>query len=238
LTRSSPPTIPSADGGHNPAGGSPRAPRRADLAGASVRWLKRGGPTKADLKIVDLGRGPMVVKDFAEKAAWVRLIGRLQVSRECRAYGWLGPMAGLPRWVGRIDAHALALEWIEGEQLAFAPYRRDGGAATHAKLRAIVERLHGAGLVHLDLRGKENVLIDPEERLFVLDLASACWFRPGRWAHRLCFRLLQTADRAALMKWKRILGAGSYTAEEEAFLRRYRFWRSLWIFNRKRRPAS
>ena len=33
---------------------------------------------------------------------------------------------------------------------------------------------------------------------------------------------------------KRLL-AGEFTDEEQAFLRRYRFWRSLWIFNPKRR---
>ena len=42
------------------------------------------------------------------------------------------------------------------------------------------------------------------------------------------------ADRAAMLKWKQILDPGSFTDEERAFLRRYRFWRSLWIFNPKR----
>jgi hypothetical protein len=203
-----------------------------------VRWLKRAGPTKADLLIVDLGEGPLVVKDFGRKAAWVRLIGRLQISRECRAYRWLGPMQGLPRLVGRIDEHALALERIEGDELAFVPRRRETGAATHAKLRGIVERMHDAGLVHLDLRGKDNVLMGPDGQLFILDLAGAVWFRPGGWAHRLLFRLFQTTDKAALLKWKRILGAGPFTEEEESFLRRYRFWRALWIFNPKRPPGS
>jgi hypothetical protein len=215
-----------------------RIPRRDEIESPGVRWLKRAGPTKADLLVVDSGEGPLVVKDFGRKAAWVRLIGRIQISRECRAYRWLGPMPGLPRLVGRIDKHALALEWIEGELLAFVPQRRETGAATHAKLREIVERMHDAGLVHLDLRGKDNVLVAPDGKLFVLDLAGAVWFRPGGWAHKLFFGLFQKTDRAALMKWNRILGAGPFTAEEESFLRRYRFWRALWIFNRKRPPDA
>ena len=72
-----------------------------------------------------------------------------------------------------------------------------------------------------------------DDRVYVLDLASAVWFRPGGWAWRRFFRWLRKPDVAALLKWKRVLGAGDYTEEEQSFLRRYGFWRSLWIFNRK-----
>jgi serine/threonine protein kinase len=203
-----------------------------------MRWLKRGGPTKADLKIVDLGQGALVIKDFSVKAAWVRWIGRLQIARECRAYRWLSGMPGIPRFAGRVDAHALAMEWIEGELLAFLPERRAGGSVTHGKLSEVVERMHDAGLVHLDLRGKDNVVLTPDGRVYVLDLAAAVWFRPGGWPHRLFFRRFVMTDIAALLKWKRILGSEPYTEDEQAFLRRYGFWRALWIFNRKRPPGE
>ena len=199
-----------------------------------VGLLKHGDKTKADLRIVDLGEGRIVVKDFADKAWWVRLIGRFQIARECRAYRWLGPLPGLPRFLGRIDAHALALEWIDGQQLAVAPDRREGGEGRLDRLREIVERLHRTGLTHLDLRGRENVMLDPEGRIYILDLASAIWFRPGGLPHRLFSRWFELTDEAALLKWKRMLSAGPYTEEEEDFLRRYRFWRSLWLLNRKR----
>ena len=210
-------------------------PRREELDAARVRWLKRGGPTKADLSVVDLGQGPMVVKDFGNKAAWVRLIGRIQVARECRAYRWLGPMPGLPRLHGRIDAHALALEKIDAQELVFMPDRSRNGAARHAQLTEIVERMHRTGLFHLDLRGLENVMIGPDEQVFVLDLAGAFWVRPGGWAEWLFSSWFEMTDRAALLKWKKILEAGEFTDEERAFLGRYRFWRSLWIFNPKGR---
>jgi len=238
LTRSSPPTLPPGRTAHNPRPERLRAPRREELDGADLRWLKKGGPTKADLKIVDLGQGRLVVKDFSAKAAWVRWIGRLQIARECRAYRWLGPMAGIPRFAGRVDAHALAMEWIDGELLAFLPERRLDGVAMRGKLREVVDRLHDAGLVHLDLRGKDNVVLAPDGGVYVLDLAAAVWFRPGSWPHRLCFRWFVRTDEAAMLKWKRILSSDPYTDEEQAFLRRYRFWRALWIFNPKRPPGE
>jgi len=208
-------------------------PTRRDLERSDVRMLQAGGRTKADLRLVDLGQGPLVVKDFRHKAAWVRWIGRVQIARECKAYRRLGPMPGLPRFAGRVDAHALAIEWIEGEQLGWSPRRLEGGTALLSRLEQIVESLHQAGLVHLDLRGRDNVLLTADGGVYILDLASAVWFRPGGWPQRLFFRWFRRADRAALLKWKRVLGAGEYTEEERSFLRRYGFWRSLWIFNRK-----
>ena len=218
---------------HNPMASTLRIPGRDDLKRPDVRILLAGGKTKADLLLVDLGQGPLVVKDFRHKAAWVRCWGRLQISRECGAYRWLGEMPGVPRFAGRVDPHALAIEWIDGEQLGQSTWRKKGGAALHAQLRGLVERLHDSGLAHLDLRGFENILVDAEGRLYILDLASAVWFRPGGWARRRLLPWFRKPDRAALLKWKQRLDAGPYTAEEQSFLRRYRFWRSLWIFNRK-----
>jgi hypothetical protein len=234
LTRSDPTTIPSRSTGHNPAGAPLRAPGRAEYEAAEARWLKRGAPSKADLKIVDLGQGSLVIKDFRHKPAWIRLAGRIQVRRECGAYTWLGPMPGLPRFAGRVDAHALAVEFIEGEQLAFVPERKERGAETHAELSEVVGRLHAAGLYHMDLRGRDNVLIGADGRVYVVDLAAAIWFRPGGWPHRWFSGLVSATDRSALIKWKWILGLGPPTGEDKIFWGRHRFWRSLWPFNRKK----
>lgn len=212
-----------------------RVPRRDEIERCRVRWLKRAGPTKADLSIVDAGHGPVVVKDFGAKAAWVRPLGRLQIARECRAYRRLGPLAGLPRLLGRIDAHALALELLDAQELVFMPDRAENGPARHAELRAIVEAMHAKGLYHLDLRGIDNVMLGADGRVYVLDLAGAVGVRPGGLAERVIGRWLAMTDRAALLKWKTILRAGELTAEEQEFLRRYRRWRALWIFNRKGR---
>ena len=221
--------------GAEPATGAPRLPRREELDRCRVRWIKRAGPTKADLSVVDVGHGPVVVKDFGGKAAWVRPLGRLQIARECRAYRLLGPVAGLPRLLGRIDPHALALELLDARELVFMADRADRGLARHAELQSIVEAMHARGLYHLDLRGIDNVMLGADGRIYVLDLAGAVHVRPGGLAARLIGPWLSMTDRAALLKWKTILQAGELTEEEQDFLRRYRRWRALWIFNRKGR---
>jgi len=208
---------------------------RAALERAPKRVLKPGGPTKADVSVAELGGVEVVVKDFAHKAWWVRWIGRLQIDRECGAYGWLGPTSGVPRLVGRIDRHALALEHIAGRQIAFCQDRFTRGPALFPRLQEVLRGIHAKGLVHFDLRGSENVLVTEDDALYVIDFAGAVWMRPGGLAHRLFFRRLRRVDESALLKWKGLLNAGPYTAEEQRFLRRYGFWRSLWPFNRKRK---
>jgi len=220
LIRSHPRSIPHA------------VPDRAALERAARSTIKAGRSTKADLYRIDAPGGPLVIKDFAAKPAWVRPLGRLQIGRECRAYRWLRDQPGLPRLRGRVDAHALAIEWIDGDLLARATGRPDG-PELFAKLADIVAGLHARGLVHLDLRGRQNVLLGRDGEVYVLDLASAVWLRPGGIAARALGPWLGQADRAALLKWKVLLGAGPLGGDDLAFLRRWRRLRALWVFNRK-----
>ncbi len=98
----------------------PGLPTRLELDEAPKEYLTQGAPFKADVTVVDVGEGPMVVKDFARRSWWRRLIGRLEVDRETRAYTYLGPMPWFPAFIGRIDSAALAVEKVEGITLRFA----------------------------------------------------------------------------------------------------------------------
>jgi hypothetical protein len=233
----SPPTITPRSNANNREGARAPLPTRAELDAAARQVVKRGEWNKADLTIIDIGGGPMVVKDFAGKNWWTRLLGRLQIAREQRAYRCLGEMPGIPALIGRIDAYAIAIQKIEGRQLGFIPEITRDGAARLGQLRRLIDGMHAAGLVHWDLRARENVLVTGEGQLFVIDFASALWLRPGGLAHRFLFRWLTWVDESAYLKWKGILQAGPYSEEEEAFLRRCEFWRAFWIFNRKKRAA-
>ena len=235
LTASTPPDIPSPPAGTDLPRVPRRVPRREEVAGSTVGVLHAGAKAKADILLVDVGEGSMVVKDFFGKPWWVRPLGRLQVSREARAYRWLERIPGIPAFVGRIDPWALAMEKVDGEQLAFAESRFREGEAHVRRLRSLIDRLHAAGVFHQDLRGRENVLVRPGGEIVLLDLAGAICLRPGGLAHRLFGGILGRSDEAAFLKWKALLTPGKFTAEEERFLRRFRFWRALWVFNRKKR---
>jgi serine/threonine protein kinase len=193
---------------------------------------------KADVLVVGLGSGSVIVKDYSGRRPWLRALGRLQVRREVAAYLWLEGVFGIPSFLGRVDALALAIERIEGEQLAFAPLAPGDGPRHLAQLRAILDAIHARGVVHNDLRGRENVLLRRTGELAIVDFAAAIRLRPGGVAHRLFFRLLAAADEAAFLKWKGMIVPGSYTRQDEVFLRRFERWRALWPFNPKRRKAK
>jgi predicted Ser/Thr protein kinase len=216
----------------------PRCPRRDEIGPGTREVLIRGVGAKADVLVIAVDGGAVVVKDFSRRAPWGRWIGRLQIRREAAAYAWLEGVPGVPSFVGVIDRDALAIERIDGEQLAFAATPPGEGARRVAELRDILDAIHARGVVHNDLRGRENVLLRRDGRLAVLDFAGAVRLRPGGLAHRSLFRFLCMADEAAFLKWKGKIAPGTYTREDEAFLRRFERWRALWPFNPKRRKAK
>lgn len=200
--------------------------------------MRPGGPRKADLLALEHDGWSLVIKDFSRKSAWRRLLGRLQVARELRAYRQAGALEELPRLVGRVDAHAFAVERIEGVLLAKSEDRFSRAEQHLRRLDRFLAKLHRRGIAHLDLRGKSNVLLDRQGRLRVVDLGAAFRLRPGSVAHRLFFRWLTVSDRTGLLKWKARLAPDLLSADEEAFLTRYRSLRRLWVLNRRHtRPA-
>ena len=209
----------------------PAVPGREAVGRAAI--LKAAGPTKANLRVLDMPGGAVVIKDYGDKPWWTRIWAGWQIARECRAYAFAGPQPFLPRLLGRIDRLALALERIPGEQLADVHGRYPDKQALLSSLRAAIDALHARGIVHLDLRGRENVMVTPDGRIYILDLGGALWLRPGGLLHRLLFPWLVTADEAAWIKWKEMLSPGNLDARERAFDRRFRRLRALWIFNLK-----
>jgi len=187
--------------------GAPAAhpPSRAEYERAPRSSLTRGAPFKADVVAVELEGRSLVVKDFAPRAWWRRVIGRLEIDRECRAYRYLGPVPWLPRFVGRLDAEALAVERIEGVELARSPER--GARREHflTQIRAALEHLAERGFLHLDARNNKNLLVRPDGTVVLIDLAGSFWIPPRRPGHRTLKRLAALYHEATLIKWEALL---------------------------------
>jgi hypothetical protein len=214
------------------AGRDPGPPSRASIEAGTKEYLHRGAWSKADIYAVATPGGTIVIKDFAAKSLPIRWLGRLQISRECAAYRKLAGVDGIVRWFGRIDSHALALERLEG--IPLRKFRKEEiRQELLASLRAILDAVHGRGIIHNDLRGSDNTLVRTDGRVVLIDFAGAFLFRPGSLWHRLLFRRLSRVDEAAYLKWKRIMDPESMTPDEEKFLKRFAVVRRLWVFNPK-----
>ncbi|MDX2436870.1 MAG: hypothetical protein QNL88_07470 [Acidobacteriota bacterium] len=170
--------------------------------------LTHGAPFKADVFVIDAEGGPMVVKDFAPRAWWRRLIGWLEVSRECRAYSYLGPLPFLPEFYGCVDRNALAVEKIEGIALAHAPDREAHRENYLTQIRTALNRLAELGFLHLDARNNKNLLLSLDGRVIFIDLAGSFWIPPGKIGHGLLRRISTLYYEANVIKWETVLHPG------------------------------
>jgi len=212
---------------------APRVPTRETLQDNVVSVMRTKRRRNADLYVVDVGEGPMVIKDFASKSRWTRFLGRMQIRHECHAYRKLQGMEGIPRLIGRIDRHALAIEKVDVTQLTHATSRYSAGRRHLEGLRSILDDFQARGFVHLDLRGRRNVMLRSSDEVLVLDLAGAVWFRPGSFWHSLFHPLIAINYRNTLFKWKVLLTPDVLSDKEKVSLRRFRRFQRLWFFNRK-----
>jgi hypothetical protein len=213
--------MPSADSDPPRSSNLPHRPSRSELDAAPKEYLTRGAPFKADVMVVEFEGGQMVAKDFAPRAWWRRLIGRVEVWHECRAYAYLGAMPFFPAFLGCIDRHALAIEKIEGAALARAPDRDQNRDDYLAQLRSAMERLGELGFLHLDARSNKNVLLRPDGQVIFIDLAGSFWIPPGRFGHRLLRRFIDLYYEANLIKWETLLTPGGDPRDDQSKPPRY-----------------
>ncbi len=170
--------------------------------------VKRGGPVRPDVLVADTGCGPAVVKDWAPRARLVRIVvGRVALRREQRAHRRLEGLACVPRLLGRLDASALVFEYRPGTRVSGSrPWLFHARFAE--SLSREVARIHGRGVVHLDLAHRGNVAADALGRPVVVDLGAAVCARPGSALGRWLLSGLALVDRRALRKWHSRLAGG------------------------------
>jgi RIO-like serine/threonine protein kinase len=201
--------------------------RREDLARAEGTLGKRRWYRPVVHLVALPGGTKAVVKDFLPCPWWWRATwGRHLVEREVRAYGRLGGVAGIPRFLGRVDPWAFAVEWVPGRDLGKCP-RGSLRVETFDRLAATVEEMHRRGVVHLDLRQRRNVLVDGAGVPRVIDFSAAMVLRPGGWR----MRRLAPVDASGVLKYKRRFLPDSLTDDERARLRRVERWRRWWPFS-------
>ncbi len=211
---------------------APGGPRREDIAALSTGTL---GKRRWYRPVVHLLAGPdgrrIVVKDFLPCPwFWRWTYGRLLTAREARAYGRLAGLEGVPRYAGRIDAYALAVEWVPGKDLGKCP-RGSLDGAVFDRLQATVDGMHARGVLHLDLRQRRNVLVEDGRIPRIIDFSSGFTVDPEGTVGRRLLRLLGPLDDSGVLKYRNRFLPGSLTEEQRARLARHARWRRWWWFS-------
>jgi predicted Ser/Thr protein kinase len=182
-------------------------PERALLLARVARVLNRGNFGNPDVFLVSHEGGEWVLKDYAPRSWWIRnTVGRVVTTLESRAWRALAGHPNVPRFVARVDAFALLVEYRPGRPVSG---RRAVPAGFLAELEQAIDELHRRGVVHLDLSHRSNVLVDDVGHPVLIDFGSALWLRPGSRLARCLLPWLTRADRRALAKWKaKLVAAG------------------------------
>ncbi|MEE2777663.1 MAG: hypothetical protein VYE73_12985 [Acidobacteriota bacterium] len=143
---------------------------------------------------------------------------RYLLRREHRAYAHLEGVAGVPRCYGLVDGRFLVLERVSG-----TPFREavlDGDDAFFSELLALIERLHARGVVHGDLKKKENLLVGESGAPIALDFATAMVRRSGfAPLNHFMWRALRQFDFNAWLKHKYRRDLSKISVEDSRYYR-------------------
>lgn len=141
----------------------------AAIAGSPGRELGRG--YQASVHLYRTPAGDVVVKK--PHGGPLAPLWRALLKREHLVYERLGGIAGIPRSFGLVGGEFLALEFVAGPSLREHEASIADREAFFAKLLETVRAMHAAGVAHGDLKRKDNIIVGPGERPYLIDFGIA-----------------------------------------------------------------
>lgn len=153
------------------------------------------------------GRGP------------IKHLHTLMLRHEARIYQQLQHLPGTPASYGLIDNQYLALEFIDGQ-----PIRNKRPANTehfYASLFDLIGEMHKRGVVHMDLKKKDNLLVTDNDEPCIIDFGVASIRKNGFHPfNHFLYRLGVVFDFNAWIKHKYYLNMDNISDEDKVYFRR------------------
>jgi len=160
--------------------------------------------------------GDVVVKSPHQKSL-LAFVSRYGLRREHRVYVRLKGVPGVPRCHGLLDGKHLVLEHIPGPSLRTYDAEVKDRESFFAKLLASIEAIHAAGVAHGDLKRKNNVVVGPNERPYIIDFGVARLRKAGRKGRGgPVFEWVKQSDYNAWAKLKYRRRMGALSPEDAA----------------------
>jgi hypothetical protein len=188
---------------------------RENLLQRCLKPLRSAKPWQPEILLVRGDAGPIVVKDYKTRPFLYRFfVGLPSTWNEARMYRKLAGLGGIPRFYGKLDRYALAMEYIEGRNAS--TYKT--GQLPHDffhSLKRIIDSVHERNIVLCDLRNRKNILISNNGEPYLIDFCTA-FERGRRWSflRNGLHRIFTQDDYLGLAKLKRHLAPELLTAEE------------------------
>jgi predicted Ser/Thr protein kinase len=172
---------------------------RATLDAVPGRKLGKG--YQASVHLYATPAGDVVVK-AAHASGLLAPLWRRLLERERDVYARLGGVPGVPRCHGLLDGRFLVLEYIEGPSFREHQSKLGDRARFFDELLETLRAMHAAGVAHGDLKRKDNIVVGPGERPYLVDFGIAALRGESRLLNRLVFEPVKQMDYNAWVKLK------------------------------------
>lgn len=186
-----------------------------ELRRSIAKVFRRGGGTRPDVLVIEIGGNRAVLKDYGSCDPWfARMLGPLLARREARALTRLEGVEGVPTLLGRPDSRSLLLEYREAVRLEDAANDTDW-RDFFERLTQLTADMHALGIAHCDLRSPFNTLIDAAGNPVIVDFVASLARGPA-WnvVANGVFERFARADRDALIKLKKSAAPDLVSDEE------------------------
>ena len=146
---------------------------RRDLESRVIRTVHEGSGLQSSVYLIEADGERLAVKDFARTPAKFRnTVAPILVARECKALRHLDGTPGIPRFYGRVDALAFAMQFIEAKPLDLF-HAGEVEEPVFSRIEAVIANMHAHGVAHGDLKRRSNILVTPEQQIYLIDFAAA-----------------------------------------------------------------
>ena len=146
---------------------------RRDLESRTIRTVHRGTGLQSSVHLIEDNGELLAVKDFSQTPAKFRYsIAPLLLARECRVLRHLDGTPGIPRYYGKVDALAFITQFIEAKPLDMF-HLGEVHEPIFSRISAVIAAMHARGVAHGDLKRRSNILVTPDEQIYLIDFAAS-----------------------------------------------------------------
>jgi predicted Ser/Thr protein kinase len=147
--------------------------KRRDLERVTLRVIHRGRGYQSSVFLVEIDGQQAAVKDVSQTPRAFRLlVAPWLLKREARALQALRDVPFVPQFFGRVDRHAIAMQYIEGTPIADFKMG-ELPAEVFPRVQAAIDAIHARGVSHGDLKRRSNLLVTPQNDIMLIDFAAA-----------------------------------------------------------------
>jgi len=155
------------------------------------------------------------LKDYSKAPPqFRRFVAPILISREVKALRALQSTPGVPHLYKKIDRLAFAMEFIEGTPVAdFKEGALD--PQVFPRVQKVIDAIHARGVSHCDLKRRSNLIVTPDQEIYLVDFAAAVVGRkPLRFFNNWFQKKMAEIDNKSLSKIKKFASPDLMTSED------------------------